>query len=176
MYWGPHFDLMTIVLLSADAASVYISALFFSEKARRWAYRKRWGTLPVVNPQPASLPREGLSTSAAGCPDDAYGGLTRFQQVSLRRNPFEPKPREALGHGIGPQAHRDPSRRPTFRKSTVLQQKIARHERAAAAFVPTTLQWPMGAQPAILPPSGGMPHPHFEPVFTFGQIRDTQPA
>jgi len=41
MNWISHINMSTIALVSADIASIYISALFFSEKVRRWSYRKR---------------------------------------------------------------------------------------------------------------------------------------
>lgn len=170
MTWTPHSDLSTIILLSADVASIYISLLFFSNRVRRWSYRKRWGSLPVVSPQAESIPR-----TEKGYADDLCGGLTRLQHVSLLRNPFEPRLREGP-NATAPQVQRDGSRRPNFRRSTVLQQRIAQHATTAADYAPASPQWQREALSAILPDKGGKRHSDFDLAFTFHHGQESQPA
>ena len=46
MNWINHFDMMATILVSADVASICVSAMFFSERVRRWTSRERWGVAP----------------------------------------------------------------------------------------------------------------------------------
>lgn len=119
---------------------------------------------------------ESSSKSALGGFHDLSGGLARLRQVGLLRNPFDPNAREAPENRPARQETGTQSRRPTFRRSIVLQQIIARRERFAAACEPRSLQMQMEARPAGLQPAGGTPSSYLRPVFGLGQIQDSQHA
>jgi hypothetical protein len=165
MTWMPTSNILTIVLLATDVASVYIGATFFSERVRRWSYRKRWGSLPAAKSHFDSSPRAAL-----GGFDDLSGAGARPQQGGLLRNPFEPRPRKTPGSRTTPRALANQSRRPTFRRSTILQQRIARRERIAADCAPGSPQEHAEAWSGILQPAGGLRSPYFHPVLDLGHV------
>jgi len=43
MNWINHLNTVATVIVSAEVASFCMSAVFFSDRLRRWKYRKRWG-------------------------------------------------------------------------------------------------------------------------------------
>jgi hypothetical protein len=167
MNWIAHLDTMTTILVSADAASFCISAAFFSERVRRWTYRKRWGSVPTAISHLDSVALAGM--------DDLSGGSIRLQPMAILRNPFDPRARETLTGGTAPQAHRDHSHRPTFRRSTVLQQRIAEYERTLADFALTPPEPRAGARPATPPTTGRLLNPRFE-GFSIGHLQAAQPS
>jgi hypothetical protein len=173
MNWISHIHMSTIVLVSADIASIYISALFFSAKVRRWSYRKRWGALPAIATQPDSSALARVITRGRGG-DDLSGELGRPRQVNLLRNPFDAKPREALASGTAPCAHRNESRRPTFRKSTALLPRIVQHERIAMGFLATPPLRLTEARSVDSPAKVDMQKPRFEPVFNGSNTQQSQ--
>jgi hypothetical protein len=117
MSWIAHINSMTAIVVSADLASLWVSAAFFSERVRRWTYRRRWGSHPAVSSHLYSVVLAEM--------DDPSGNPTRSQHGTVLRNPFDPKARQAFDRGMNPTARRDFAQRPTFRRSTVLQQRIA---------------------------------------------------
>jgi hypothetical protein len=132
MNWITHVTMETM-LVSADVASVCISVMFFSERVRRWTARKRWGSHPAAGTLPYSVAVAGM--------DDSSSGSIRPQPIAALRNPFAPRAREALVNTTAaPQAHRDDCRRPTFRRSTILQRRIGAYEKALAGFAMTAPQ------------------------------------
>jgi hypothetical protein len=165
MNWIAHLNTMTAILVSADAASFCVSAVFFSERIRRWTYRKRWGVHPAATSHLYSVVLASM--------DDLSGGSIRPQPSAMLRNPFDPRAREAQAGGTGPQAHRDHSDRPTFRRSTVLQQRIAEYERSLAGVAPTPPEPRKKAQPATSPTTGRPPNPRFE-SFGIGRFQEAQ--
>lgn len=124
MNWITHVTIETI-LVSADVASICVSAVFFSERVRQWTFRKRWGSHPAAGAL-------SLSVAVAGMDDLSIGSI-RPLPIATLRNPFEARSREEMVGGTAPMADRDESRRPTFRRSTVLQRRVAAYERALAA-------------------------------------------
>jgi len=167
MNWIAHLDTVTAILVSADAASICISAVFFSDRVRRWTYRKRWGSHPAATSHLFSVMLAGM--------DDLSGGSIRPQPSAILRNPFDPRAREALAGSAAPQAHRDPSHRPTFRRSTVLQQRVAKYERALADFAPASAEPREKARPAIPPTIDRLLNPRFE-GFSLGHLQAAQPS
>jgi hypothetical protein len=158
-----------IVLVATDVASVYIAAFFFSERIRRWSYRKRWGALP-----PASAQFDLILKAAQG--SELYVEAARLRQVGLLRSPFEPNVRRIRESRTEPPASGTPSRRPLFRRSTVLQRRIARRERFALSGAPDLPEWQTGSRPATLQPTGGISSSYSRPVFGLGHIQDSQHA
>ena len=154
MSWVPSLNFTTLVMLSADLASIYVSALFFSAKLRQWSYRKRWGALPAATSHLYSVVLADM--------DDPSGGSIRPQPSAILRNPFDPRAREALAGGAAPQAHRDPSHRPRFRRSTVLRQRIAEYENTLAGLALTSPVPPKAGRPATPPTIGTLLNPRFE--------------
>src|SRR5579863_2225680 len=122
MNWINHFDMVATILVSADVASICVSAMFFSERVRRWTSRERWGSHPAASTLLYSVAVAGM--------DDSSIGSIRPLPIAALRNPFDPRTREALANGTALQAHRDHSHRPSFRRSTALQQRIAAFETA----------------------------------------------
>lgn len=167
MNWIAHLDTMATILVSADVASFCVSALFFSERIRRWTYRKRWGSLPSAISHIDSIAMAGM--------DDLSGGSMRPQPVTILRNPFEARTREALAGGTAPLAYRDESRRPTFRRSTILQQRIAAYERALAGLAMAAPERHNETRIAILPIEGEALNRCFE-RFTIGHLQEAQPV
>lgn len=160
-----------IVLVATDVASIYIGALFFSARIRRWSYRKRWGEIPIGTPQ-----FDSGSTPAPGGFHDLSGNLARLRQVGLLRNPFDPNGHETPVSRTMPQASEPRSRRPIFRRSTVLQRRIARRERFASGSAPGSPQWQTESRPASLQPTDGISSSYLRPVFGLGHIQDSQHA
>jgi len=168
MNWIAHLDTMAAVVVSADVASLCVSALFFSERVRRWTYRKRWGSHPAATSHLYSVVLADM--------DDPSGGSIGSQRGTILRNPFDPRAREALTGGTAPQAHRYRSDRPTFRRSTVLQQRIAEYERTLASFGFTPLEPRKEARPATSPPTTvGLLNPRFG-GFSNGHLQAAQPS
>jgi hypothetical protein len=173
MNWITHLDTMATILVSADVASVCISAMFFSERVRRWTHRKRWGAHPAAS----SL----LYSVALASMDDSPIGSIRPQSIAVR-NPFEARTREELASGPAPRAPRDEFRRPSFKRSTVLQQRIAAYERALAAFAMARpadfaragLEQQNEARIATLPSMDEPLNPYFE-RFAIGHLQEAQP-
>ena len=166
MNWIRHLDTMATILVSADVASICVSAVFFSERVRRWTYRKRWGSHPAASTLLYSVALAGM--------DDSSIGSIRPQPIATLRNPFEARTREALACGTAPLAYRDESRRPTFRRSTVLQQRIAAYERALAGFAMAAPERQNETRIAILPTEDELLNPCFE-RFTIGHLQKAQP-
>lgn len=162
MNWIAHLDTMATILVSADVASVCISAVFFSERIRRWTYRKRWGSHPSAASHLYSVVLAGM--------DDLSGGSIR-QPNTIVRNPFDPKAREALTSGTASTPYPGHSHRPTFRRSTGLQQRIAAYERALADFAPTLPEPWEETQPAILQTTSGLLNPRFA-GFGIGHLQE----
>jgi hypothetical protein len=160
-----------IVLVATDIASVYIAAFFFSERIRRWSYQKRWGEVPSSNWEFDLISKEESNDF-----HDLAGNLARLRQVGLWRNPFEPNLRRIPENRTEPQASGTQSRRPLFRRSTVLQRRIARREGFALTGAPDSPQWQTGSRPAILQPTGGISSSYSRPVFGLGDIQDSQHA
>ena len=167
MNWISHLNTMTIMLVSADAASLFISAAFFSERVRRWTYRRRWGSHPA--------PSSHLYSVVLADMDDPSGNSIRLQPSSILRNPFDAKTREALGAGTAPLEHRNHSHRPTFRRSTALQQRIAAYERALASFALISPEPRKEARSATPPISEGLLSPSFG-SFGMGYFQEAQPS
>jgi hypothetical protein len=141
-------------MLSADLASIYVSALFFSAKLRQWSYRKRWGALPAATSHLYSVVLADM--------DDPSGGSIRPQPSAILRNPFDPRAREALAGSAAPQAHRDPSHRPRFRRSTVLQQRIAEYESTLAGLALSSPELGERVRSGFLPGENALLKPRFE--------------
>jgi hypothetical protein len=116
-----------------------------------------------------------MDSIALAAMDDPSGGSIRSQPVTILRNPFDPRAREASAGGVSPHAHRGPSHRPTFRKSTVLQQRIAAYERALANFAPASSGPSEEARPAIPPATGRLMNSRFE-SFSIGRLQEAQPS
>ena len=129
MNWIPHFNVLTTILVSADVASVCVSAAFFSQRVRAWTHRKRWGWHAPATSHLYSVVLADM--------DDLSGGSIRPQPITMLRNPFDPAAREAQVSSMSPPAGRDRFRRPTFRRSTVLQQRIAKYENTLAGGAPS---------------------------------------
>ncbi len=168
MNWRPDLD-MTIILVSADIATIYIGALFFSERARRWVYQTRWGSVPFPMLQLDSA-RGGVAEARAATV--LSGELTRLRQTSLLPNPFDPTSRASLASGTM-HAHED-NRRPTFRRSIALLKRVAQHESAVSGATATPRRWLAEAQPALPPTTAGLLNPQFEAVFRGGSTQEPQ--
>ena len=123
MNWINHLNTVATVIVSAEVASFCMSAVFFSDRLRRWKYRRRWGAVPS-----AVAHFDAVAMAAVG---DAWDIPIR-QPSTILPNPFDPRAREAQAAATAADTYEDGTRRPTFRRSIVLQQKIARHERALA--------------------------------------------
>jgi hypothetical protein len=167
MNWISHLNAVTAIVVSADAASICVSAAFFSERIRSWTCRKRWGSHPALASHLYSVVLADM--------DDPSGGLMRSQPGALLRNPFDPRAREASAGAIAPQAHRNHSPRPTFRRSTVLQQRIARYERTLAAFLLTVPEPGAEARLAIPQLTRGLMNPRFEGL-SIERLQEAQPS
>lgn len=154
MSWVPSLNLTTLIMLSADLASIYVSALFFSAKLRQWSYRKRWGALPAATSHLYSVVLADM--------DDPSGGSIRPQPSAILRNPFDPRAREALGESPLVQRHQDEVRRPTFRRSTILQQRIAEYESTLAGLALTSPELGERARSGFLPGENALLKPRFE--------------
>jgi hypothetical protein len=165
MNWITHLDTMATILVSADVASIFVSAVFFSERVRRWTSCERWGSHPAASALSYSIAVAGM--------DDSSIGSIRPQPVGTLRNPFDPRTREALANGTALRAHRDHSHRPTFRRSTVLQKRIANYERTLSAFLLSSSEVRTEARAAILPTAGGLRNPRFE-HFSVGHFQEAQ--
>ncbi|HEY2523846.1 MAG TPA: hypothetical protein VGI29_02230 [Candidatus Binataceae bacterium] len=153
MNWINYLGTVATVIVSADVASSCMRTVFFSNRFRRWKYRKRWGAVPG-----AVAHFDAVAMAAVG---DAWDAPTRHSSTILP-NPFDPRTREALAAETDMEAHEDGARRPTFRRSIVLQQKIAQHERALAVLGPKSPEpWEETRAP-FLPPEGGILAQHFE--------------
>jgi hypothetical protein len=163
MNWITHITMETI-LVSADVASICVSAVFFSERVRRWTSRKPWGAHP-----PASTLE--YSVALADMDDSSIESIRPLPISAPLRNPFAPRAREALVNGAtAAPAHRDECRRPTFRRSTVLQRRIAAYERTLAAFAMAAPQRMNETRIAIPPIKVGSLNPSFEP-FAIGKLQ-----
>lgn len=167
MNWINHFDMMATILVSADVASICVSAMFFSERVRRWTSRERWGSHPAASTLSYSVAVAGM--------DDLSIGSIRPQPIGTLRSPFEAKTREALAGGTATVAYRDEPRRPTFRRSTVLQQRIAAYERTLAGFVMAAPKQQNETRIAILPTEDETLNPCFE-RFSIGHLQEAQPV
>jgi hypothetical protein len=168
MNWITHFDTMATILVSADVASICVSAVFFSERVRRWTYRKRWGSHPAVSTL-------SYSVAVAGMDDPSIGSI-RPQPIATLRNPFEARSREAMVGGTAAMADRDESRRPTFRRSTVLQRRVAAYERAlAAGFVTASPQRQNETRSAIVRTEYETLNSYFE-RFAIGHLQEAHPS
>lgn len=126
MIWIAHLDTVATILMSAAVASLCVSAMFFSALFRRGIYRKRSRPLPVAKSRIDSIALAGM--------DDLHDRSIRLRPAIILRNPFEARTREELAGGPVQRALRRESGRPTFRRSTVLQQRIAESKRALASF------------------------------------------
>jgi hypothetical protein len=171
MIWTLISHMPQILLVATDVASVYIAAMFFSARVRRWSYRKRWGALP-----PASAQFDPILKSAPGGSHVPSDNLAWLRQAGLVRNPFEPKAREGLATRMAPQEAGLRARRPTFRRSIALQQMIARRERFVAGSAPSSRPWQTEAQPASLQPTGDTPNSYSPSVFWLGHMQNSQHA
>jgi len=167
MNWIKHLDMMATILVSADVASICVSAMFFSERVRRWTSRERWGSHPAASTLSYSV--------AVASMDDLSIGSIRPQPIGTLRNPFEARTREELAGGTATLAYRDESRRPSFRRSTVLQQRIAAYERALVGFAMATPEQQNESRIAILPTEEEKLNPRFE-RFAIGHLQDAQPV
>lgn len=166
MNWINHLDTMATILVSADVASICVSAVFFSERVRRWTSRRRWGSHPLAS---------ALSYSVAvASMDDISVGHIRPHPLTVLRNPFDPKAREELANGTTLETYREAPRRPTFRRSTVLQQRIAAYERALADFVMATPERQDEPRIAALATEYEPLNPYFE-RFTVGNLQEAHP-
>ena len=165
MNWIAHLDTMATILVSADVASICVSAVFFSERVRRWTSRKRWGSHPAASALSYSVAVAGM--------DDLSTASIRPRPFGALHNPFEPRSREALSGGTAPS--RDESRRPKFRRSTVLQRRIAAYERALAGFVMATPERQNETRVAILPTEYETLSPYFE-RFAIGHLQEAHPS
>jgi hypothetical protein len=165
MNWIKHLDMMAMILVSADVASICVSAMFFSERVRRWTSRARWGSHPAASTLSYSVAVAGM--------DDLSIGSTRPQPIGTLRNPFEARTREELTSGTAKLAYRDESRRPSFRRSTVLQQRIAAYQRALAGFAMATTERQNESRIAILPTENETLNPCFE-RFAVGHLQEAQ--
>jgi hypothetical protein len=141
-------------MLSADLASIYVSALFFSAKLRQWSYRKRWGALPAATSHLYSVVLADM--------DDPSGGSIRPQPSAILRNPFDPRARETLGESPLVKRHQDEFHRPTFRRSTILQQRIAEYESTLAGLALTSPELGERARSGFLPGENALLKPRFE--------------
>jgi len=167
MNWIKHLDMMATILVSADVASICVSAMFFSDRVRRWTSRERWGSHPAASTLSYSV--------AVASMDDLSIGSIRPQPIGTLRNPFEARTREELAGGTATLAYRDESRRPSFRRSTVLQQRIAAYERALVGFAMATPEQQNESRIAILPTEEEKLNPRFE-RFAIGHLQDAQPV
>jgi hypothetical protein len=103
---------------------------------------------------------------------DASDAPTRHSSTILP-NPLDPRAREALAAETDTQAHEDGTRRPTFRRSIILLQKIAQHERALAVLGPRSPEpWEETLSP-FLPAEGGILAQHFD-ALGLGHLREVR--
>jgi hypothetical protein len=167
MNWISHLNAVTAIVVSADAASICVSAAFFSERIRSWTCRKRWGSHPASASHLYSVVLADM--------DDPSGGLMRSQPGALLRNPFDPRAHEASAGSIAPQAHRNHSPRPTFRRSTVLLQRVAAYERTLAYFAPASPELRAQARHASAAILEEQPSPRFE-SFGTESLQAAQPS
>jgi hypothetical protein len=166
MNWIAHLDTMAAIVVAADVASICVSAVFFSERVRRWTHRKRWGSHPAT--------RAIVHSAALAGTDDPSSGSIRPKPITILRNPFDPRwGREALISGTASPADREHSHRPTFRRSTALQQRIAAYEQALADFASASPEPWIEARSAILSTAGGLLNTRFED-FAIGRFQEAQ--
>ena len=154
MNWISHLDMVAKIIVSAEVASVSVNAVFFSDRVRGWISRKRWGSVPSAAARLDSIARAGM--------DDLSAAPIRPQAIAVLRNPFDPRAREALGESPLAQRHQDEVRRPAFRRSTVLQQRIAEYERALAVLALSSPELGERARSAFLPGENALLKPRFE--------------
>lgn len=171
MIWTLISHMPQILLVATDVASVYVAAMFFSARVRRWSYRKRWGTLP-----PASAQFDPILKSVPGGLHVPFADLARLRQAGLVRNPFEPTAAEGLEARMTSREAGVSARRPTFRRSLALQQMIARRERFDAGSAPSAPQEQTQAWPAGWQPTGGTPNPYSSSIFWLGHMQNSQHA
>lgn len=165
MNWVTHLTMETI-LVTADVASICVGAVFFSERVRRWTSRKRWGAHPADSTLLYSVALTGMN-------DSSIRSILPLPVVAVR-NPFAPRAREALANGASPQAARDERRRPTFRRSTVLQQRIAEYDRGLAGLATAAPAREIEPRIAIPPIKGGSLNQSFE-RFAIAGLQEAQP-
>ena len=79
-----------------------------------------------------------------------------------------------MAGSTAPMADRDESRRPTFRRSTVLQRRVAAYERALAGFVMAASERHRETRITILPTEDVPLNPAFE-RFAIGHLQEAQP-
>ena len=154
MNWISHLDIVAKIIVSVEVASVSVNAVFFSDRVRGWVSRKRWGAVPSAVAHLDSIARAGM--------DDLSAAPIRPQAIAVLRNPFDPRAREALGESPLAQRHLDEFRRPTFRRSTILQQRIAEYERALAILSLRSPELGESARSAFLPGETSLLKPHYE--------------
>ncbi|HLK80838.1 MAG TPA: hypothetical protein VKT99_04985 [Xanthobacteraceae bacterium] len=119
MNWITGFSEVTTILLLGDTAGFLIARLVFSERVRRW--------VRIGQPRPAAtavLPDRAVPAAIA---DGA--SIKTIRSLGLVRNPFDPRTREREDDMPARKRSAHASRRPTFRRSIVLQQRVARYER-----------------------------------------------
>jgi hypothetical protein len=166
MNWIKHFNTMVMILVSADVASICVSAMFFSERVRRWTSSERWGSHPSASTLSYSVAVAGM--------DDLSIRSIRPQPIGSLRNPFEVRTREALAGKTTTLAYREESRRPTFRRSSVLQQRIAAYETALAGLGMAAPERQNETRIAILPSADETPNPCFE-RFSIRHLQEAHP-
>ena len=154
MNWISHLDTVAKIIVSVEVASVSVNAVFFSDRVRQWILSQAMGG-------DTGRPLHLYSIALAGM-DDLSGGSIRPQPIAILRNPFDPRAREALGESPLAQRHLDEFRRPTFRRSTILQQRIAEYERALAVLTLSSPELGERARSAFLPGESSLLKPRFE--------------
>lgn len=118
MNWINTFSQVTTVVLAGDLASFLVASLIFSERVRGFVRRLR-SDQTTSAPEPATVaPFVGDTLS-----------LRASRSRALVRNPFDPSLREGMDDFSARKRNAHSSRRPTFRRSVVLQQRVARYER-----------------------------------------------
>lgn len=118
MHWISQFSTATTILLAADTASFLVTSLVFSERARRWVRSKRSG--PNTNSPDQSLVGSALEDQTS---------TKAVRSMGLVRNPFDPAIRESANSVSVRKRDTNSNRRPSFRRSIALQQRVARYER-----------------------------------------------
>lgn len=122
MNWINTFSQVTTIVLAGDLASFLVASLIFSERVRSFV-RRRQPEPTTSAPEPATVaPLIGDSFS-----------LRANRSRALVRNPFDPSMREGMDDASARRRNAHSSRRPTFRRSVVLQQRVARYERKLEA-------------------------------------------
>lgn len=164
MNWIAHLGTVATIVVSADVASFCVSSVCFSQRMRRWTLRKRWGAHPSI---------ESIALAAVDDPSDR---LIWLQPAAILRNPFEPRAREAAADGAQPRAERSECHRPTFRHSTVLQQRIATYERVLAELTAALPEQRMETRRALAPAQGVLPTERHEPAFAGINFQQAQAA